>query len=99
MRDHQTGGHFAGDPSGLLRRQRAAPESYTQGLAVEELGDQYGRPSSTPTSKTLTMFAWSSAAVTRASCRNRSMRCVSSVPAWASSFSATSRCRRTSVAR
>ena len=40
MRDNKTGGHFAGDPSGLLLRQRAASESYTQGLAVEELGDQ-----------------------------------------------------------
>ena len=44
MRDNKTGGHFAGDPSGLLRRQRAALEARTQGLAVEQLGDQV-RPS------------------------------------------------------
>ena len=44
MRDNKTGGHVAGDSCGLLRRQRAAPEPHTQGLAVEELGDQV-RPS------------------------------------------------------
>ena len=44
MRDNKTGGHLAGDPSGLFHRQRAAPESRTQGLAVEELGNQI-RPS------------------------------------------------------
>ena len=56
-----------------------------------------GRPSSTPTSKTLTMFAWSSAAVTRLLQEPfDALRVV--VPAWASSFSATSRCRRTSRA-
>ena len=44
MRDNKAGGHVAGDSCGLLCRQRAAPESYTQGLAVEEFGDQV-RPS------------------------------------------------------
>ena len=44
MRDNKTGGDVAGDPRRLFCRQRAAPESYAQGFAVEKLGDQV-RPS------------------------------------------------------
>ena len=38
---------------------------------------RYGRPFDIPTSNTLTMLGWSSDAVMRASCRNRSIACTS----------------------